>query len=289
MANKKATRQHYVPRLFLKNFTNRKGRLNCLRRIESEVKYLKNQSIDNVCVENNLYEPEFQLPEPELEGSLESALSKSENKIATFLPDTFNKLNKWKNSGYSKDSNLIEVQRFLAYLFACIECRRPSKIKNLKRQLKEFWLNNRVENRGGLTSSLLDRRIYDGIYYLKMAAQISTIEDTEDDTKSEIGKLVQFYKTCSIKVSFADPTVPLVGCDCPISCSDGTLLGTYWPISSQLAVTFVNDKKNAISAHSLNKEKTMILNEDLLIDKGWTCAFCADEEPLLKYIKSSQR
>lgn len=288
MANKKATRQHYVPQLFLKKFTNEESRLNCLRRIEREVIYLKNQSIEKVCFENNLYEPEFQLPEPELEGSLESALSKLESGLATRLSDTVNKLNKWKDSGYSNDINLSDARWFLAFFFACIECRRPSKIKELKRDLEGSWLNNHVENRGDLARSLLDRRIYDGISYLTIAAQISTIEDTEDDTKSEVGKLTEFYKACSIKVGFADPTVPLVGCDCPISCSDGTLQGTYWPISSQLAVTFINDKNNAIYARPLNKEETMFLNDSLLVDEGWICAFCADEEPLLKY-KSTQR
>lgn len=287
MANKKATRQHYVPQLFLKNFTNKESSLNCLRRIKSEVKYLKNQSLDNVCVENNLYEPEFQLSEPELEGSLESALSKLESGLATRLSDTVNKLKKWEDSGYSNDINLSTVRWFLAFFFACIECRRPSKVNDLKRDLKGSWLQNHAENRGDLTSSLLDRYSYDGISYLRIAAQISTIEDTENDTKSEIGKLAQFYKTCSMKVGFADPTVPLVGCDCPISCSDGTLQGTYWPISSQLAVAFINDKKNAAYAHSLSKEETVFLNDALLIDEGWTCAFCADEEPLLKY-KSTQ-
>ena len=288
MANKKATRQHYVPQLFLKNFTNKESSLNCLRRIGSEVKYLKNQSLDNVCVENKLYEPEFQLSEPELEGSLESALSKSESKLATCLLKTVNKLNEWKDSGYSKDTDLSEVRWILAILFAFIECRHPSKIKDLKRDQKDSWLHNHAENQRDLTSSLLDRRYYDGTSYLKIAAQISTIEDTENDTKSEIGKLAQFYSSCSIRVGFANPSVPLVGCDCPISCSDGTLQGTYWPISSQLAITFINDKKKAVYARPLNKKETIFLNDALLVDEGWTCAFCADEAPLLEY-KSTQR
>lgn len=136
--------QHYVPRFYLRSFTDDSGYLSAVRRDASGLKPVFRTKPENVCAENYLYEVRRReaLGEDGFveKGVIEDALGKIENDLAS----AYRLLLSYLDSGkMPKGEACVELIAQLAFLLAFLIVRNPR------------WLNEVRGNAGAHSVELL--------------------------------------------------------------------------------------------------------------------------------------
>lgn len=136
--------QHYVPRFYLRSFTDGSGYLSAVRRDASGLKPVFRTKPENVCAENYLYEVRRReaLGEDGFveKGIIEDALGKIENDLAS----AYRLLLSYLDSGkMPKGEACVELIAQLAFLLAFLIVRNPR------------WLNEVRGNAGAHSVELL--------------------------------------------------------------------------------------------------------------------------------------
>lgn len=136
--------QHYVPRFYLRSFTDDSGYLSAVRRDASGLKPVFRTKPENVCAENYLYEVRRReaLGEDGFveKGVIEDALGKIENVLAS----AYRLLLSYLDSGkMPKGEACVELIAQLAFLLAFLIVRNPR------------WLNEVRGNAGAHSVELL--------------------------------------------------------------------------------------------------------------------------------------
>lgn len=125
--------QHYVPRFYLKSFTDGSGFLSVVRRDASGLKSVFRTKPENVCAENYLYEVRRReaLGEDDFveKGVIEDALGKIENDLAS----AYRLLLSYLDSGkIPKGEACVELIAQLAFLLAFLIVRNPRWLNEVR-------------------------------------------------------------------------------------------------------------------------------------------------------------
>ena len=136
--------QHYVPRFYLKSFTDDAGYLSVVRRDAGGLKPVFRTKPENVCAENYLYEVRRRQALGEdgfvKKGVIEGTLGKIENDLAPAYRSLFSFLDSQK---LPKGEECVELITRLAFLLAFFIVRNPK------------WLNEVRGNSGARSVELL--------------------------------------------------------------------------------------------------------------------------------------
>ncbi|WP_373161180.1 DUF4238 domain-containing protein [Collinsella aerofaciens] len=136
--------QHYVPRFYLRSFTDDSGYLSAVRRDASGLKPVFRTKPENVCAENYLYEVRRReaLGEDGFveKGVIEDALGRIENDLASAYRSLLSYLDSGK---MPKGEACVELITQLAFLLAFLIVRNPK------------WLNEVRGNAGAHSVELL--------------------------------------------------------------------------------------------------------------------------------------
>lgn len=135
--------QHYVPRFYLKSFTDDAGYLSVVRRDAGGLKPVFRTKPENVCAENYLYEVRRRQALGEdgfvKKGVIEGTLGKIENDLAPAYRSLLSFLDSQK---LPKDEECVELITRLAFLLAFFIVRNPK------------WLNEVRDNAGARSAEL---------------------------------------------------------------------------------------------------------------------------------------
>ena len=125
--------QHYVPRFYLRSFTNGSGYLNVVRRDAGGLKPVFRTKPENVCAENYLYEVrrcEALFEDGFVEkGVIEDALGKIENDLAPAYRSLLSFLDSQK---LPKGEGCVELITRLAFLLAFFIVRNPKWLNEVR-------------------------------------------------------------------------------------------------------------------------------------------------------------
>lgn len=136
--------QHYVPRFYLRSFTDESGHLSVVRRDAGGLKPVFRTKPENVCAENYLYEVRRRQALGEdgfvEKGVIEDALGKIENDLAPVYRSLLSYLDSQK---LPKGEGVVELITRLAFLLAFFIARNPK------------WLNEVRGNSGAHSVELL--------------------------------------------------------------------------------------------------------------------------------------
>lgn len=139
-----AKNQHYVPRFYLKSFTDDKGYLYAARRNANGFGNLFRSRAEGVCAKSYLYEVKRRATEGERDfiekGATESALGEIENKLALFYRDLLGCLNLGSISCGGDCRESIEI---LSYFISLLITRNPK------------WLEGFRGNAGSIAAELM--------------------------------------------------------------------------------------------------------------------------------------
>lgn len=143
--------QHYVPRFYLKSFTDEAGYLNGIRRDAGGLKPAFRSKPENVCAENYLYEVRRRGSQGDdgfvEKGVIEDALGKIENNLAPAYRSLLSYLDSGK---LPKGEECVELITQLAFLLAFFIVRNPK------------WLNEMRGNSGAHSAKLLSSGFFSG-------------------------------------------------------------------------------------------------------------------------------
>lgn len=143
--------QHYVPRFYLKSFTDDSGYLSVVRRDAGGLKPVFRTKPENVCAENYLYEVKrresFGMDGFIEKGVIEDALGKIENDLAPAYRSLLSYLDSEK---LPKGEECVELITQLAFLLAFFIVRNPK------------WLNEVRGNAGARSAELLSSGFFSG-------------------------------------------------------------------------------------------------------------------------------
>lgn len=135
--------QHYVPRFYLKSFTDGTGFLSVVRRDTGGLKSVFRTKPENVCAENYLYEVRRREASGEdgfvQKGVIEDTLGKIENDLAPVYRSLLSFLDSQK---LPKGEECVELITRLAFLLAFLIVRNPK------------WLNEVRGNAGARSAEL---------------------------------------------------------------------------------------------------------------------------------------
>ena len=135
--------QHYVPRFYLRSFTDESGHLGVVRRDAGGLKLVFRTKPENVCAENYLYEVRRRQTLGEdgfvEKGVIEDTLGKIENDLAPAYRSLLSYLDSQK---LPKGEECVELITRLAFLLAFFIVRNPK------------WLNEARGNAGARSAEL---------------------------------------------------------------------------------------------------------------------------------------
>jgi len=125
--------QHYVPRFYLKSFTDDAGYLNGIRRDAGGLKPAFRSKPENVCAENYLYEVRRRVSQGDdgfvEKGVIEDALGKIENNLAPAYRSLLSYLDSGK---LPKGEECVELITQLAFLLAFFIVRNPKWLNEVR-------------------------------------------------------------------------------------------------------------------------------------------------------------
>lgn len=149
--------QHYVPRFYLKSFTDGTGFLSVVRRDTGGLKSVFRTKPENVCAENYLYEVRRReaLGEDGFveKGVIEDTLGKIENDLAPVYRSLLSFLDSEK---LPKGEECVELITWLAFLLAFLIVRNPK------------WLNEVRGNAGARSAELFSSGFFSDEDILQM-------------------------------------------------------------------------------------------------------------------------
>lgn len=125
--------QHYVPRFYLRSFTDDSGYLSVVRRDASGLKSVFRAKPENVCAENYLYEVRRREALGEdcfvEKGVIEDTFGKSENDLAPAYQSLLSYLDSEK---LPKGDECVELITRLAFLLAFFVVRNPKWLNEVR-------------------------------------------------------------------------------------------------------------------------------------------------------------
>ena len=149
--------QHYVPRFYLKSFTDGTGFLSVVRRDTGGLKSVFRTKPENVCAENYLYEVRRREASGEdgfvEKGVIEDTLGKIENDLAPVYRSLLSFLDSQK---LPKGEECVELITRLAFLLAFLIVRNPK------------WLNEVRGNAGARSAELFSSGFFSDEDILQM-------------------------------------------------------------------------------------------------------------------------
>lgn len=149
--------QHYVPRFYLKSFTDGTGFLSVVRRDTGGLKSVFRTKPENVCAENYLYEVRRREASGEdgfvEKGVIEDTLGKIENDLAPVYRSLLSFLDSQK---LPKGEECVELISRLAFLLAFLIVRNPK------------WLNEVRGNAGARSAELFSSGFFSDEDILQM-------------------------------------------------------------------------------------------------------------------------
>lgn len=294
-------RQHYLPKFFLKRFTDKEGRLSCLQRgQDGSRKLLTRQSIENVGVKKFLYE----VPVPAEEGksqyifpnNIENIFSQIESNMKDKLEVISETLAVMGCGSSISDNELDELLSHLSLYLAWFVLRHPKSICRIRSErsaidiLREKHLTTSTSLKEAFVKvTSIGQEIPETCFMLESMAEILSIYInliTPFDSNVESGVreglplygLCFYLRKCSVIVFvLSDTTVPLIGVDFPVTVDIVPgVVGHYWPISSEISLLFVDDNRSIFGKHSVAAEEANELNLVALDSCDWSLAFCRD-------------
>lgn len=237
--------QHYVPRFYLRSFTNESGYLSVVRRDAGGLKPVFRTGPENVCAENYLYEVRRReaLGEDGFveKGVIEDALGKIENDLAPAYRMALSYLDTGK---MPKGEECVELITWLAFLLAFLIVRNPK------------WLNEVRGNAGARSAELFSSGFFSDEDILQM--DLAGYED-EFEAIVELAYLDTALFRLDKGAPMYDLLVLLLDMDClfyiapegsefvttslPVHVewkdeSDESPCGIYFPLSPRHAVVF---------------------------------------------------
>ena len=149
--------QHYVPRFYLRSFTDESGHLGVVRRDAGGLKPVFRTKPENVCAENYLYEVRRRQTLGEdgfvEKGVIEDTLGKIENDLAPAYRSLLSYLDSQK---LPKGEECVELITRLAFLLAFFIVRNPK------------WLNEARGNAGARSAELFSSGFFSDEDILQM-------------------------------------------------------------------------------------------------------------------------
>lgn len=125
--------QHYVPRFYLRSFTDDSGYLSVVRRDAGGLKPVFRTKPENVCAENYLYEVKRRVSNGDdgfiEKGVIEDALGKIENNLAPAYRTLLSCLDSGK---LPKGEECVALISRLAFLLASLIARRPKWLSRVR-------------------------------------------------------------------------------------------------------------------------------------------------------------
>ena len=205
----KTKKQHYVPKMYLKNFTfdgvncytkNRKGEINI-------------QDISDICKGNFIYELRDKNGKIINKNLIEDAFAKVENLFSTFLIDLFSYLNKIQNNSkiiYSENTE----REMLGCLYAFLILKNPANMMHTKDMVDEVY-NIKLTNIEAENFSIQN--------ILILLKPLSKIMAEECD--------ITIYRNIS--------KIPFITASCPVVATEkNNKECTYMPLSSKYLIEF---------------------------------------------------
>lgn len=125
--------QHYVPRFYLRSFTDDSGYLSVVRRDAGGLKPVFRTKPENVCAENYLYEVKRRVSNGDdgfiEKGVIEDALGKIENNLAPAYRTLLSCLDSGK---LPKGEECVALISRLAFLLASLIARSPKWLSRVR-------------------------------------------------------------------------------------------------------------------------------------------------------------
>lgn len=252
-------RQHYVPKTYLKPFSSSGRNKNMLWAYFLEQKRMRFLAIDDVCVQNYLYEhyvryddsePEFISP-----NSIENGYMQFENKYRAIIEKIFNSQN-------GVISLTAEERNILTVFVVSMLFRHPTFV-NMEKALHEKYYDLHKEWKDELANKFQE---VDDIY-LKMSYLHRMLEMHQDPNQS---LTIQAMKSTLDKDQlcvFKSHTGEFVTSDAPIVNMYGGINGLKYdlvgmPISPKYFVAFIDIDKNVSNkVFDIDEEQVMRVNK----------------------------
>lgn len=294
-------RQHYLPRFFLKGFTDDGRHLNCLRRREDgTLQFLPNQSIDNVCAQRDLYETRLGNKDATciFPNGLEDTFSAMESKISAVFLDAVGCIRTIKTGDYPEEMQLDDIACKLSAILAWLTYRNPSVLEDV---LKDTDIALSAFEKYGLgteenlksffkTNAGFCGEIPAGVFVPDMMAELvmkyfelvpPSGVDPEIASKASVFRLAEYLRNCSMFVLVSDDGHPFAGLDFPTNIVlDTGIAAHYWPIAGDIAISFIDDGAHMFKLRLLTSQETCEWNEFGVVNGPWKVAFCADDSTL---------
>lgn len=296
-------REHYLPQRFLKGFTE-EGRFAVAINRSGEIgRVLPNQDPANYGVMNRLYEtvaggapdnPAYLFP-----NAVENDLSEYEADLFARLEKSLQRLASPLGTPPIVNVEKNPIRANIAEAVAHLITRSPLSVEEARKR-SGIWLSAMRSSDLGTSESLA--RLYeeevdepldsgsalDPERIAEHAAVSFTVApfglSRELFRHSELNILLQDIFSCSFILSVAPEGFPFVGISFPIFFGRGTSSipfdFLFYPLSSRLALTCLNDGKGGFKRFFLEKDSIISMNREMLSTKEWDFAFCSSHKML---------
>lgn len=293
MTKKHTSRQHYIPRFYLKGFTRSRNICHFIFRENiSTSPVIRESSINNLCVINDLYEVKFNSAQQSncflMRNKIENNLSHLENYLSANLEAGKNLLH-GKEGVLVPSNDLVKYVASIEILTLNIVTRSPEWIKGnnsmassiLDALLEKETTKDKEESRESLNFARANMELL-----TNMISMFFPLGNTPIAQGIEVLKRMDItFLKASICSSFITSSMPIV---VEWKSEEDTPRFIYFPINSNLAIIFsrCSDLKS-ISCGVLNVglEKVLLLNKALLREnKAWNIAIARHRDVLRRAV-----
>ncbi len=301
-------REHYLPRFFLRHFTDDRGMLSYVSRLEKMQKP-RHTRVENVAVRNCLYE----IPYPSEEkgryyfpNGIEKAFSSMEEGLGKELDWFLHTVLNMRPNDHLDDEDLVRMVSFVAVFIPHIVSRSPEAVESatgdvedVLKAMRELDMDSNEKLRAVYREVSSEEKL-DEEWVLDpraLAEQISlmlqtlpgVIKDQEVIKSSPLYSAVKYLRDCSMLVLTASAGHSFIGIDKPIRTVITNAITTwYYPLSSRVAVILADDGRHTFEKRLASCRQVNDFNRVALNDGDWNLVFCERQDYLEAYLKITE-
>ena len=299
-------REHYLPRFFLRCFTDMRGKISYVTRVKetNRAALYENMRVENVAVQKALYETpylgagsgEYYFP-----NYLEKSLSSIEKQLSDDFKDVSNIVLNMRPSEQLSNKDLSRIVEYISIFIPHILLRSPDAVRNASvnadvflNAMKQLNIDSPEALKKIYRDTAMDEEFDDSLVFdpQALAEQSSlllqvlpNISNNEEAIKaSPLYKAVMYFQNCSFLLLTTSVGHPFIGIDRPIcTVLDEGFCAWYYPLSSKVAVMLFEDNRHTFEKRSINRKQLKDFNRIAFNDGSWNLVFCERSDYLRQY------